>query len=470
MDLTMIDAKWAWSAYSPTPDNPWDLKKAGHLHRRAGFGATWEELQATLRLGAQASVDRVLKGGTASDEFTKTAEIMNRSARQTIAQARGWWVLRMLQGPHPLREKMALFWHNHFATSNAKVQNTARMFGQYELMYSHALGSFAELLQAMSKDPAMMVWLDTVQSKKGQPNENYARELMELFSLGIGHYTEKDIREAARAFTGWEIRGEKWFFNPGQYDAGEKEVIGRKGKFKGEDIVGICLDQPACPRFIVRKLLRFLVSDTLDLTPELVEPLATQFRDSKFDFGKLVETVLRSNLFFSPHAYRQQIKSPVDFALGTVRGLEILVSATNLAGAMETLGQNLFHPPSVKGWDGGQAWLNGQTLLFRQNMALALSSRDTSQYLRLPGPDVIAEPADLLRKHGKLDEVSAVDFLLDLFMQRDVPTESREKLVDYLRQARKQSLPKSWSAADQEKYPTRAVTHLVLTLPEYQLN
>jgi uncharacterized protein (DUF1800 family) len=468
----MIDPKWAWSAYTPSPDNPWDLKKAGHLHRRAGFGATWEELQASVRLGPQAVIDQVLRSPAPSAEFAKTAEVMNRAARQNINLARGWWLTRMLESPQPLREKMTLFWHNHFATSNAKVQSPARMFGQYELMYEHALGNFAELLQAMSKDPAMMVWLDTVQSKKGQPNENYARELMELFSLGIGNYTEKDIREAARAFTGWEIRGDKWFYNVAQYDDGEKKVIGRAGKFKGEDIVAICLDQPACPSFIVRKLLRFLVSDTLELAPELVEPLARQFRESKFDFGKLVETVLRSNLFFSPHAYRQQIKSPVDFALGIVRALEIRVSTTNLATALDTLGQNLFHPPSVKGWDGGQAWLNGQTLLFRQNLALSLSSRDTSPsgYVRIPASGVIAEPEDLLLKYGKSADAAVVDFLLDLFLQHDVPVESREKLVDYLAQARKQKPPVGHPNDKPWNHPTRAVTHLVLTLPEYQLN
>src|SRR6185437_10913238 len=141
------------------------------------------------------------------------------------AQLAAWWLYRLVMGdPHPLREKMTLFWHNHFATSNAKVQSPARMFGQYELMHTHALGNFAGLLQAMSKDPAMMVWLDTVQSKKGQPNENYARELMELFSLGIGNYTEKDIREAARAFTGWEIRNGAFFNNKAEFDTSEKTV------------------------------------------------------------------------------------------------------------------------------------------------------------------------------------------------------------------------------------------------------
>jgi hypothetical protein len=291
---------------------------------------------------------------------------------------------------------------------------------------------------------------------------------MELFSLGIGNYTEQDIRQAAKAFTGWEIKAEKFYFNAGQHDDTTKTVLGKSGQWKGEDVVRICLDQPACPRFITRKLVRFLVSDTLPLDNELIQPLADRFRAGKFGFGKLVETVLRSNLFFSPQAYRNQIKSPVDFALGIVRGLEIRASATSLGLALESLGQRLYFPPSVKGWDGGRTWLNGQTFLFRQNLALALSSRD-GQYVRHPpGADVL-EPADLLRKHGVEGEETTVQFLLDLFLQGDVPHETRAQLVEYLQQSRKQSLPSYWTADDRARHPSRAITHLVLTLPEFQL-
>src|SRR5207302_5124078 len=169
---------------------------------------------------------------------------------------RAWWLYRMLYTPHPLREKLTLFWHNHFATSNSKVNNAGFMLGQYRLMHRHALGSFRTLLQEMSRDPAMMVWLDTRDSKKGNPNENYARELMELFSLGLGHYTEKDIREAARAFTGWEIHGTEAFFNKAQHDDGVKTVLGRTGNWKGADIVRICLEQQAAPVFLAGKLYR----------------------------------------------------------------------------------------------------------------------------------------------------------------------------------------------------------------------
>ena len=194
----------------------------------------------------------------------------------------------MLHGGHPLQEKLTLFWHNHFATSNAKVQNAGYMVGQYELMHRHALGNFAELLQEMSKDPAMMIWLDTVESKKGQPNENYARELMELFSLGIGNYTEKDIREAARAFTGWEIRNGKFLNNTAQFDSGAK-ISSRQERATGKartSSVSASI-RPACPRFIARKLYRFLISEADNPSAELIDPLARQFANG-FDFGKLV--------------------------------------------------------------------------------------------------------------------------------------------------------------------------------------
>jgi hypothetical protein len=243
-----IDPTWAWSPYEPSDRNPWDLRKVGHLYRRAAFGASWPELESGLKAGHAATLDRLLKGGPGLDAHDRE---MGHMAKTPIGQnnellLRAWWLFRMLGTPHPLREKITLFWHNHFATSNAKVNNLRYMLGQNELMRKHALGRFDVMLQDMSKDPAMMVWLDTNLSKKGQPNENYSRELMELFSLGIGNYTENDVREGAKAFTGWELKNGQFFFNKAQHDATEKNYLSRKGKFGGEDIVKICLEQPSC--------------------------------------------------------------------------------------------------------------------------------------------------------------------------------------------------------------------------------
>jgi uncharacterized protein (DUF1800 family) len=461
-----LDPRWAWQPYRPTAQEPWDLKKVGHLYRRAGFGASWTELEEALKAGPEAAVTHLLEGGPGTDQFDRdTAERVPSIARgNNGAQARAWWLYRMLYTPHPLREKLTLFWHNHFATSNSKVNNAGFMLGQYRLLYQHALGNFRELLQEMSKDPAMLVWLDTRDSKKGNPNENYARELMELFSLGIGHYTEKDIREAARAFTGWEIQGDAAAFNPGQHDDGAKTVLGRTGNWQGSDIVRICLEQPSAPSFVAGKLYRFLVSETVPATPELLAPLAEQFRASDYDFGGLVKTVLRSNLFFAASVYRTRVKSPVDFTLGIVRGLEGRLGSTALAATLESLGQNLFYPPTVKGWDGGTAWLNGQTLLFRQNLALALTSTEDPRFGRR------TDPAELLRKYGKKSDEEAVDFFLRLFLQGDVPAASRSRLLEYERHARREQMPVYWTAQDADDHRVRTLCHLVLTLPEFQLD
>src|SRR5262245_22999535 len=465
----MIDPELAWQPYTPTADNPWDLRKVGHVYRRSAFGASWAELQDGLKAGPQALIDHLLKGGGRSPVYdAETEEFLSTAAKKFNAgpQATAWWLYRMLYSGHPLREKLTLFWHNHFATSDAKVLNAGYMVGQYELMHRHALGNFGELLQDMSKDPAMMVWLDTVQSKKGQPNENYARELMELFSLGIGNYTEKDIREAARAFTGWEIKNGKFFNNTAQFDATDKTVLGKSGNWMGEDIVRICLDQPACSRFIVRKLYRFLISEADTPPAELIDPLAKQFVNG-YEFGKLVETMLRSNLFFSEQANRARIKSPVDYVLGMARALEARIgtqnNAVNLTTALENLGQNVFHPPSVKGWDGGQTWLNGQTLLFRQNFALDMARR----------PAGYREPATaftLVSAHGKKDDKDLAQFFLDLFLQGDVPGETRNRVYDYAKSARTQKLPAYWTQQDIAEHRVISLCHLVMTLPEYQLD
>ncbi len=463
-----IDAKTAWEPYTPSADNPWDLRKVGHLYRRAGFGATKAELDAGLADGPAKTLDRVLAGTPDGADFVRTSEYMasEKSMPSGTPGTRlsAWWLDRMLKTGHPLREKITLFWHNHFATSNTGVRNTRYMLGQYRLMNQHALGSFREMLVEMGTDPAMMVWLNTVDSVKGKPNENYARELMELFSLGIGHYTETDIREAARAFTGYELTNGKGTFNSRKHDAGEKTVFGKTGAFRGEDIARLCLDQPACPRFITQKLYAFLVSEAEPPSHELIEPLADLYRKSDFDTGKLVRVILRSNVFFSPGAYRARIKGPVDFAVGIVRGLEGTAGALPLAAMLEGLGQVLFAPPSVKGWDGGPTWLNAQTLLSRNNLALALTSTEGSAFGNR------CDPATVLARHGKKTDEETVDFLLGVFLQGDVPAESRTRLLDYLETSKATKHPVYWTPDDVTNHRIRAVAHLVLTLPEFQLD
>ena len=461
-----LDPRWAWQPYRPSKEAPWDLQRVGHLYRRAAFGATHAELEAGLKAGPEALIVQFLKGGPGLAEFdAEMAPLAGNIARYNDnAHLRAWWLARMLHSPHPLQEKITLFWHNHFATSYAKVQSARFMLGQYELMRRHALGNFGELLREMCSDPAMLIWLDGRDSKKGNPNENYAREIMELFSLGVGHYTEKDIREAARAFTGWEIQGTKAVFNKNQHDDGVKTVLVQTGKWSADDIVRICLEQKSAAPFLVRKLYRFLISDTAAPSPELLEPLAEQFRKSGYNFGALVKTMLSSNLFFSPRSYRTRVKSPVDFMLNIVRGLEGKIGTTALAQSLEQLGQNLFSPPSVKGWDGGRSWLNGQTLLFRQNLALALTSTEDARFGRR------CDPADLARRYHKHTDAEVVDSFLGLFLQGDVSAEERTRLLDYQHHAHKLPAPVYWTEQDVVDHRVRSLCHLVLTLPEFQLD
>lgn len=468
-----IDPQWAWQEYQPAQGNPWDARKAGHLYRRAAFGANHAELQQALSDGPQQTITRLLQGGPNQQTFEQSsiALLPGIRAGNDGNLATAWWLHRMLYSPHPLREKLTLFWHNHFATSNLKVNNATYMLGQYQLLREFAQGNFRTLLERIGEDPAMVIWLDTQLSQQNQPNENYARELMELFSLGLvnfqnanqPNYTEQDIREAAKAFTGYRVQNGQTVFLANLHNSGQKTVLGQTGNWRGPDIARICLDQHAAPYFIAKKLFKFLISDTLTPAPALLTPLATQFRQGNWNFGALVERMLRSNLFFSPHAYRAKIKAPVEFAIGMVRALEGQIGTTAIGTVLESLGQRLFYPPSVAGWDGGTAWLNGQTLLFRHNLALALTSTEDVRFSDR------ADPARLARNNNRQTDAQVVDFFLHLFLQGDVPAASRTQLLNYLTQARTQTVPVYWTPQDATDQRIRAVCHLALCLPEYQL-
>lgn len=461
-----IDPAWAWQPYHPSPQAPWNIRRVGHLFRRAAFAATMTELEQARAEGPEKTVARLLAGGPDQDTFDRQIRQMadHLSQANNDEPMRAWWFYVLLRTPHPLREKMVLFWHNHFATSNAKVNNVAYMLAQNDLFRRHALGRFGPLLQEVSKDPAMMVWLDTTTARKDRPNENYARELMELFSLGIGNYTEHDIREAARAFTGWELRRGQPYFNRQQHDPNTKTVFGKTDRFTSEQIVDLCLEQPAATRFLARKLCRYFISETLEWTDELIAPVAELLRRTDFDIGQALLLILRSNLFFSTHAYRAKVKSPVSFLVGILRGLEARVGTVGVAQLAENLGQKLFYPPSVKGWDGGAAWLNATTLLLRQNAAQALTSTEDIRFGRR------CDPWALVRRCQVPDDDQAqVNFFLKLFLDDEVPPQTRTELLNYVQQARHQNYPVHWTPEDREAYRLRMLCYLVLTQPEFQL-
>jgi uncharacterized protein (DUF1800 family) len=361
-----------WAPFQPTADDPWDLAKVAHLHRRAGFSAPRAELQRDVKDGPTASVDRLFRPRPMSDDERRVLD----SLRQGVLDARdparlkAWWLYRILYDRDPLREKLTLFWHGHFATSNRKVQSVPRMLAQNETLRRHALGSFAELLAAMVGDAAMLVWLDGAGSKKEKPNENFGREFLELFTLGVGHYTEKDLREAARAFTGWSIQDDRGVYRDAAHDGGAKTFLARTGRWGAADIIRITLEQPACALFLGRKLYRFFVSEAEEPPAEVLEPLADELRRHTYDVGHVIGVILRSRHFYAARNRRQRVKAPVELSAGLVRALEVPrtdMRLLALALACERQGQDLFHPPTVKGWDGGTTWLDSAAVLARGN-------------------------------------------------------------------------------------------------------
>jgi uncharacterized protein (DUF1800 family) len=475
-----IDPAGAWQPWAPTPGDPWGPKWATHLYRRAAFAPSREELLEAERLGPEGTLDLLFRGRPHAEEVQEALLDAGRIAAEVDDsgdQLRGWWLYAMLHGGHPLREKLTLFWHNHFATSIDKVQSPALMFRQNCLLRRHALGRFGPLLQAISRDPAMMLWLDSNNNVKGRPNENYARELMELFSLGVGNYTEHDVREAARAFTGWRTDGERFTFDPRFHDGGTKTVLGQTGPWDGGDVVRIVLARPAAARFLVRKLYQFLVSERTAPPDSLLEPLCASFRRSDYDIAGLVRTILSSRHFYSGHAFRQRVKGPVEYVLGAVRavyrgGCEEEADYRPLpqqvlVGRLRAMGQPLFAPPNVKGWPGGPSWLNTSTLLERHNFAAALAlgalwTDDPPEATAdEPAPPRAFDPARLLEEEGVRRPEDVVRVLLDLYLPGGVRPEVQAKLVAFVADGQ----PAGPALARR----AREAVHAILTISEYHL-
>ena len=441
----LSDPAKAWAPYDPLADGPWDLARVAHLHRRGGFAAPWGVLQRDIASGPEASIRRVLDGeatsadGRPSAEWDALIDAMTRqfAATNSLSRGQGLWLYRMIFTPYPLRERMTLFWHDHFATSQAKVNNMGLMQGQNDLIRRHALGDFRGLLGAMARDPAMLAWLDCTANRKAHPNENYAREVMELFTLGRGHYSESDIREAARAFTGAFVQNDRYKDVPSQHDDGEKTILGLTGRFRGEDVATILLGQPACAEFVCGKLFRLFLSDVDEPSADLLAPLAASLREANYDILAPIAMILRSKLFHTPAMRRRRVKSPVELTVGTIRALEILrptVSADALAEATSAAGQALYAPPSVAGWEGGASWINTTTTLARSNFALAVLGKEGGLGGRF-------DPAKLVAEHGAADPA---EFLADLLVQDGLDRDLRGRI-------RPDPAP------------------LILTAPEYQL-
>ncbi len=385
-----------------TPISPkrWDFKTAAHLLNRAGFGGTPAEMERLAGLRPEAAVaslvdfekipdetkdpdwakpdparqQEIVKFRTMTDEQRRMAQQQRqREDRERMLELRGWWFRRMASGSRPLQEKLTLFWHGHFATSMEKVRDPYYMWRQNELFRRIGAGNWQQMLVEIAQDPAMLLWLDQAQSRKDHPNENFAREVMELFTLGEGHYTEKDISEAARALTGWSLDREAQRFadRPRQHDEGMKTFLGQTGNFDGRDVLRIIVEQPQAAKFITAKLWSFFAGSAP--SDKLNDALAKVFRASGDKFKPVLRAMFLSGEFYAPEVVRAQVKSPVQWLVTGVRQLQRELPPALVCSALtRSLGQELFQPPNVKGWDGGLAWITTNNLLTRYNESATL--------------------------------------------------------------------------------------------------
>lgn len=362
---------------------------ARHLLARTGFGPRAEEVAEYAKLDHVAAADKLLKEirtvaitpppdwvdsslpsrAAYKDKSDDDKKAVREMLREQGLDLRAWWYSELLLTPSPLTEKMTLFWHNHLVSAQQKVKLAPLMYRQNVLLRQEALGNFGRLLHSVARDPAMLVYLDGVQNRKGQPNENFAREVMELFTLGEGHYTEQDIREAARALTGMSLErpSGEYRFRPALHDDGEKVIFGHRGKFDGDAFLDLILARPETAEFIVSKLWREFISPEPDAAE--VRKLAKVFRDSHYELKPLMRALLTSNAFYAPANRGVLVKSPVEITVGTFR--QFGINPPEWDGVMAVnrgLGQDLFNPPNVKGWPGYTDWINSQTLLARKQL------------------------------------------------------------------------------------------------------
>lgn len=394
-------APLAGTAAASPHGTPMGYGDARHLLLRTGFAPTDAEVRDFAALTREQGVERLLRDAIAVPVTTppafvaettalrypnaNTAPVEERRAFQQMQtrqglELRAWWLQEMLATPSPLTERMTLFWHNHFVSSQQKVRFTRLMYAQNATFRANALGNFGTLLHAASKEPAMLIYLDGAQSRKQQPNENFAREVMELFTLGEGHYGEQDIKEAARAFTGWSVDRDTgtYVYRPATHDTGSKTVFGNTGNLDGDAVLDLLLARSETSRFITAKLWREFVSPQPD--PREVERVAAIFRGRDYDIKAALRALFLSNAFWAAENRGTLVKSPAELVVGTLRQLDVEpTAALPFAIAAAGMGQNLFAPPNVKGWPGGEAWINSNTLLARKQFLDRLARVDDAR-------------------------------------------------------------------------------------------
>ena len=435
---------------APIANADWNYETAAHLLERAGFGGTPAQVEALAALSPTAAVNSLVNFDSANNHHLQAFEHSgihdpglepfppSRPATTELAINTGealgvrvkpegnrrlqpvvnkffywlrasvletnrvayWWADRMVASNNPLQEKMALFWHGHYAVNESKVRDYRKLLNELELFHEMGTGSFRDLMVAVAQDPAMLSFLDAGVNLKGAPNENFAREIMELFTMGVGNYSETDIREAARAFTGWNYVDLDFVINEDQHDDGIKNFLGHSGNFDGIEIIDLIMEQPVTAEYIASKIYRFFVRE--ELSQALAEKLGNTLRDADYDVATLLETIFLSKDFYSAPSIGSQIKSPVQLAVSTYRklGLESAPGVPDFNRATGALSQSLFRPPTVAGWAGGRSWMTPGLLLERGNFARDVLFPDINFVPpdRVNGSSEIRSVADRIRQ------------------------------------------------------------------------
>ena len=448
--------------------------QTGHLLRRAGFGASPADMQMYSSLGFQEAVDRLLNYQQVSDDALESRlKALNLNLNLPADQQR-WWLLRMAWTQRPLLEKMTLFWHGVLTSSFRKVggkKNFMRMINQNQFLRTHAFDTFDNIMLGITSDPAMLFYLDLTKSRKNRPNENYAREMMELFTIGLGHYTQQDVSEGAASLTGWHVDGLTSRYIPADHNNLTKHYLGQTGNFDYKDIIHILTNHPATPWFLSRKLFTFFVYE--NPSNDDLKPLVDSYVESGHNMGAVMRTLLLSPQFSSSKAYRARIKSPTEFVVGAYRALDLQSSGKTLPAMTTLTGQTLFDPPNVAGWPGDKVsalWLNSGTWMSRLNYIDLLLVRGGSTGKEQPQPFDLQEVVNA----NQIDSPEKfVDYYASFLLDGTLDSDRRSMLVDYFSTPDVSRGGGQITLTNGKHYPlnrVRGTLYLLMASPEYQLN
>jgi uncharacterized protein (DUF1800 family) len=492
------------TSLKPLPVDRFGIAEARHLAHRAGFGASPSEVAALREGGRDRAVQHLLDYHKIEASNLKSFDVgpdlvpfLSKKERKRFRQAKKqgnskvvkklrderqnsrkqdrhkfqqlqqWWLQRMADTPRPMQEKLTLLWHDHFATAYQKVKDTYLMHKQNQMFRRHAAGHFGKLVQGVIHDPAMLQYLDNQRNRKKHPNENLGRELLELFTLGEGNYTERDIKAASRALTGYAFSDNEFDFRKWAHDKGKKQILGQTGTFDGDDLVRILLHRKACSEFVAYKLYQHFVADIADEPSQMptwavrvIQQLGSELRRNEYQLRPVLDTLLKSRHFYDNRIVGQKIKTPAQLVVGTIRSLHTPMRQGKwLMRGMRWMGQELFEPPNVSGWKQGKAWINTSTLFVRQNIAAYLLTGEYRGQRRVPKNEEAFDPTPLLERCDSREPTKVTHFLLDALVGQHVPPERREPIVQLAKDQGDELNAESLSK----------LLVLITAMPEYQL-